>query len=74
MDGDWRAFVLDLLNHHYDPAYRKSSEANYPGLKQARKIVATEANDAEFSALAAELIAQEADGTSLAHTCADLLS
>jgi len=74
MAGDWRAFVLDLLNHHYDPAYRKSSEANYPGLKQARRIVATEANDAEFSALAADLIAHEADGTSLAHTCADLLS
>lgn len=74
MAGDWRAFVLDLLNHHYDPAYRKSSEANYPGLKQARKIVATEANDAEFSALAADLIAHETDGTSLAHTCADLLS
>ena len=29
--GEWRALVTDLLVHHYDPAYRRSTLRNYSG-------------------------------------------
>ena len=71
--GDWSAFVLDLLQNHYDPAYRKSTEANYPGLEQATRLVAAEATEAEFSVLANELIERETDEAGV-RGCAGILT
>lgn len=36
--GEWREFVARLLAEHYDPAYRRSSSRNFPGLATARKL------------------------------------
>jgi tRNA 2-selenouridine synthase len=27
--GEWHPLVADLLEHHYDPAYRRSTRMNY---------------------------------------------
>ncbi|HEX6296584.1 MAG TPA: tRNA 2-selenouridine(34) synthase MnmH [Burkholderiales bacterium] len=36
--GQWREFVARLLAEHYDPAYRRSSVRNFPGLATARVV------------------------------------
>jgi tRNA 2-selenouridine synthase len=54
--GDWRALVADLLESHYDPAYRRSTARNYAGLEQARPVVVTGASRAGFTALAGTLL------------------
>lgn len=36
--GSWPEFVADLLDHHYDPAYRRSMERNFAGLAAAPVI------------------------------------
>jgi tRNA 2-selenouridine synthase len=33
--GNWAALVEDLLTRHYDPAYHRSTAANFPRLQQA---------------------------------------
>ena len=55
--GAWREFVACLLIEHYDPAYRKSSTRNFPGLAEAERV-RVDAPDA-FAALAARLVARE---------------
>ncbi len=61
--GDWEAFVLELLESHYDPAYRKSSGSNYLRLEQAVHLDVAEATEAEFACLARGLIADESENT-----------
>ena len=56
---EWPEFVLDMLQNHYDPAYRKSTTANYPGLEDAVKVTAVDTSDNGFSILAREILAEE---------------
>lgn len=37
--GDWKALVTDLLDEHYDPAYRKSMYRNYVGAASATPVM-----------------------------------
>ncbi len=36
--GNWALLVEDLLNRHYDPAYQRSTEHNYPQLGNAHLL------------------------------------
>ena len=36
--GNWAALVEDLLTRHYDPAYRRSTAANFLRLKEALSL------------------------------------
>ena len=54
--GDWDAFVRELLDDHYDPAYRKSTVANYPQLPQAMRVCINEGTEEELAALAQRLL------------------
>ena len=53
--GRWREFVARLLAEHYDPAYRRSSHANYVQLAQAPRVRIASAEEAEFDRAAATL-------------------
>ena len=46
--GLWRELVGKLLTEHYDPAYRRSSSRNFPGLAEARKIAIPDVTEAAF--------------------------
>jgi tRNA 2-selenouridine synthase len=46
--GEWREFVARLLAEHYDPAYRRSSSRNFPGLATARKLRIAGADEVAF--------------------------
>ena len=58
---EWEAFVQELLESHYDPAYRKSTGSNYPRLEQAIRLGVTEATEAEFAALAKDLLENQSN-------------
>jgi tRNA 2-selenouridine synthase len=53
--GEWREFVARLLAEHYDPAYRRSSARNFPGLAAARTVQIASARAEAFQAAAAAL-------------------
>ena len=53
--GDWPAFVRELLQSHYDPAYAKSTLAHYPQLECARPVEIERATPDEFAAAASAL-------------------
>lgn len=55
-EQNWETFVREMLEDHYDPAYRKSSYANYPGLITAMRYQIELGSPPEFAALARELI------------------
>lgn len=50
--GGWRALVADLLENHYDPAYRRSMLRNYRDAATATPIAVGGASRAEFSEIA----------------------
>jgi tRNA 2-selenouridine synthase len=52
----WREFVTRLLAEHYDPAYRRSSQRNFPCLGQAQSVAIATADDQAFDAAARELL------------------
>jgi tRNA 2-selenouridine synthase len=54
--GAWRELVAALLVEHYDPAYRKSSQRNFPRLAEARKVRPHSAADAHIRAAARALL------------------
>jgi tRNA 2-selenouridine synthase len=54
--GDWDAFVRELLEEHYDPAYRKSTLSNYPHLTKAIQFTIDYGAQNEFAALAQRLV------------------
>lgn len=62
LDGDWDAFIEDLLERHYDPAYRRSTLTHYPHLSEALRLTAGAADDAEFERLARQCVAAEYGG------------
>jgi tRNA 2-selenouridine synthase len=53
---DWDALVRDLLESHYDPAYRKSLFRNYRNAQSAEPVQVTDISRAGFLALARGLI------------------
>jgi tRNA 2-selenouridine synthase len=57
--GRWREFVARLLAEHYDPAYRRSSHANYQQLAHAPRVRIASAHDAAFDRAAAALLGVE---------------
>jgi tRNA 2-selenouridine synthase len=46
--GEWRELVARLLAEHYDPAYRRSSARNFPGLSSARKVAISGTGEVAF--------------------------
>ena len=57
--SQWESLVADLLELHYDPAYRKSTNSNYPALKDALQLNATRLDDAAIGDMAAILLADQ---------------
>ena len=57
--GDWRRFVERLLVEHYDPAYRRSSLANFVQLGTAPRVPIGGAQPAAFDAAARRLLGVE---------------
>jgi tRNA 2-selenouridine synthase len=53
--GAWGTLVADLLEAHYDPAYRRSTFRNYAGASSAEVVAVTEASRESFLALARRL-------------------
>jgi tRNA 2-selenouridine synthase len=53
--GDWDSLVRDLLESHYDPAYRKSLSRNYRGAQDAAVVEVRDISRAGFLALARRL-------------------
>ena len=57
--GAWHPLVSDLLENHYDPAYRKSLFRNYRGAESAKILEVREAGRPAFRALARALVREE---------------
>jgi len=55
--GEWEALVADLLENHYDPAYRRSTDRNYARLGAAHVLRPRELSAPAIAALAGELAA-----------------
>ncbi len=56
--GEWSLLVEDLLQRHYDPAYQRSTDSNYPQLARALVLKLEELNKASFSQAAQTLTEQ----------------
>ena len=54
--GAWREFVSRLLVEHYDPAYHRSSQRNFPQLADAAKLRIASAHDEAFANAARTLL------------------
>ena len=54
--GEWHPLVHDLLESHYDPAYRKSLFRNYREAQSAPAVTVKDPSPAGFRALARTLI------------------
>src|SRR5204863_3769471 len=46
--AEWRDLVLDLLESHYDPAYRRSMFRNYRDAQSAQQVVIEDISRAGF--------------------------
>ena len=57
--GNWQAFVEDILQAHYDPAYDKSMERNY-GKLNAAHVVSMDDNTPDFDAAARQMLLADA--------------
>jgi tRNA 2-selenouridine synthase len=56
--GQWETLVIELLDQHYDPAYRKSTQRNFANIASALVIRAEDATAAQLNGLADELLAR----------------
>jgi tRNA 2-selenouridine synthase len=54
--GDFDVLVRDLLVQHYDPAYTRSIERNFPRVTDAIAVTPREVGPAAFAVLALELL------------------
>ena len=54
--GEWRALVMDLLENHYDPAYRRSMLRNYRDAQTATAISIADVSREGFVHAARELL------------------
>jgi len=55
--GEWASLVADLLENHYDPAYRRSTHKNYVRLAAARVLRPRDLSASAIAGLAMELAA-----------------
>ncbi len=62
--GEWQRLVARLLEEHYDPAYRRSSERNFAKLPQAEVLRVASPDDDAFAGLAAALTGTRRSGES----------
>ena len=53
--GDWDALVADLLESHYDPAYRRSLFRNYRDAQQAQAVTVSDISGPGFLQLAGRI-------------------
>ena len=53
----WDAFIAELLERHYDPAYNKSIRGNYPNYDKAYCLTLNNLSEQDFSRLAEEALA-----------------
>lgn len=53
---DWDAFISELLERHYDPAYTKSIRSHFPHYDEADRLHLRSLNDDGFRALAEEAL------------------
>jgi tRNA 2-selenouridine synthase len=53
--GEWDAFVISMLAHHYDPAYSRSMFSNYRQANQAVPIAVDDISSAGFARVAEAL-------------------
>lgn len=56
----WNDLVADLLEHHYDPAYRRATLRNFEHLATARVLRPAKLDAASLAQLAAQLLAGKA--------------
>jgi tRNA 2-selenouridine synthase len=54
--AQWRPLVHDLLESHYDPAYRRSMTRNYRGMADAEMVEVKDISREGFLALAREVL------------------
>ncbi len=52
--GNWDTLVRQLLTHHYDPAYTRSTLKHYPQHAHAMRLELTANSDAAFEQIAAQ--------------------
>jgi len=52
----WHALVRELLERHYDPAYRRSVARHYPLFPQARRLQLDSCAESSFESAALELL------------------
>jgi len=57
--GQWDELVADLLQNHYDPAYRRATLRNFEQLAHAQMLRPAKLDAAALAQMAAQLIAQE---------------
>ena len=57
--GQWDELVADLLQNHYDPAYRRATLKNFERLAQAQVLRPAKLDAAALAQTAAQLIAEE---------------
>ena len=55
----WSSLVADLLENHYDPAYRRATLKNFKELAQAQVLRPAKLDATALARMAAQLIAQE---------------
>jgi tRNA 2-selenouridine synthase len=54
--GEWKALVADLLESHYDPAYRRSLVRNYREAATAPPVAVEDPHAESFSAIARAIV------------------
>lgn len=57
----WDAFIAELLERHYDPAYGKSIRGNYPNYERAYCLTLNGLKEQDFVRLAEEALALPSD-------------
>lgn len=68
--GDWRGLVRRLLEEHYDPAYRRSTDRNYVRLKDAIRVDLSGPGDDVFEAAGRSLAVQAGEHAHVLHHAA----
>jgi tRNA 2-selenouridine synthase len=68
--GDWPGLVRRLLEEHYDPAYRRSTDRNYTRLAQARAVPLPGPESENFARLARLLGVEPGENANVLHDTA----
>jgi tRNA 2-selenouridine synthase len=57
-EGRWKDLVADLLDEHYDPAYKRSMYRNYQDAQTATPVTVTDVSGEGFMRIAREISAK----------------